>query len=220
MGVIGIVASRLVDRFYRPAVLLTTANGVARGSARSINGINVFEAIRGCEHLLIEFGGHDHAAGLTLPIENVHAFASQFEQNVATQVRPEHLDPVLEIEAELELSTIDSRFWAVLKQFEPFGPDNDCPVFLTSNLLVADGPRPVGKDGAHVKFVVRDALSSGTNRDVIGFRMGTYTEILEQSRKTGRPIQLVYSVDENTWNGRRALQLQAIDLRLQEKDSS
>ena len=218
VGVIGIVASRLVDRFYRPAIMLTTVNGFAKGSARSINGINVFQAIKACEDLLVEFGGHDYAAGLTIPVENVPAFAERFDEHVSEQITPDLIDPVIEIDAEIELSLVDRRFWAVLRQFEPFGPDNLRPIFLTSNLLVADRPRTVGRDGAHLKFSVREAETNGSIKDVIAFRMGEYFDLVLDCHNDERLIQLVYTLDENTWSGKTSLQLKAKDLRLQALD--
>lgn len=216
LGVIGIVASRLVDRFYRPVVMLTSADGYAKGSARSINGINIFKAIHECEDLLTEYGGHDYAAGLTLPLDNLEAFGRRFEESVAAQVSPETLDPVLKIDGELSLSSVDKRFWAVLKQFEPFGPDNGKPVFLSRKLTVTGEPKNVGKEGTHLKFSVRDSDPDATVRSAIGFRMSDYIDILLESKKTGIPIELVYSLEENTWNGRTTLQLLARDLRLQD----
>lgn len=214
MGVIGIVASRLVDRFYRPTVMLTTANGNAKGSARSINGINVFEAIHSCEDILTEYGGHDYAAGLSLPIENIEAFSLRFEESVASQVSPTFPDPVLEVDAQLHFNSIDERFWAVLKQFAPFGPDNAQPLFLTSNLNVSGEPKTVGRDNSHLKFAVRENGRPGVDREVIGFRMSDYLDLLIESKTTGSPIELIYSLEENTWNGRTSIQLRAKDLRL------
>ncbi|TDI69921.1 MAG: single-stranded-DNA-specific exonuclease RecJ [Bacteroidetes bacterium] len=214
MGVIGIVASRLVDRFYRPTVMLTTVNGKAKGSARSINGINVFEAIRSCEDILSEFGGHDYAAGLSLPVENIEEFIRRFEEGVSSQVSPELMDPVIHLDAKLSFRSIDKRFWAVLKQFEPFGPDNSQPLFLTTNLMVSGEPKTVGRDNTHLKFSVRERDQSGVDRDVIGFRMSEYLDILVESSETNSPIELVYSLEENTWNGRTSIQLRAKDLRL------
>jgi len=215
MGVIGIVASRLVDRFYRPVVMLTSAKGYAKGSARSINGISVFQAIQGCKDLLTEYGGHDFAAGLTLPLENVEEFSRRFDKNVAEQVTPELLDPVIKIDGELSLSSVDRKFWAVLKQFEPHGPDNSRPVFLSNDLAVAGEPKIVGRERSHLKFSVRDSDPGATDKSAIGFRMSDYVDILLESRQTGVPISLVYSLEENTWNGRTTIQLRANDLRLQ-----
>ncbi|GMQ82613.1 MAG: single-stranded-DNA-specific exonuclease RecJ [Rhodothermia bacterium] len=217
MGVIGIVASRLVDRFYRPTVMLTMANGNAKGSARSINGINVFEAIRSCEDILTEFGGHDFAAGLSLPIENIEEFIRRFEQSVSSQVSPDLLDPVIHLDAQLSFGSIDKRFWAVLKQFEPFGPDNARPLFLTTNLVVSGEPKTVGRNNTHLKFSVCETDLPGADREVIGFRMSEYLDILVESRTTNSPIELVYSLEENTWNGRTSIQLRAKDLRLGKK---
>ena len=214
VGVIGIVASRLVDRFYRPAILLTSVNGVVKGSCRSVNGINVFEALRDCQDLLIEFGGHNFAAGVTLAEENVPAFIDRFEEAVAKRIQPELLDPVIEVDTELNLSSITDRFWAVLKQFEPFGPDNEAPTFWAKNLLLAGRPKTVGKERTHLKFSVIPKFESAQPRDVIGFGMGAHMDMLESSRTSGDPLDLLFSVQENTWNGRTTLQLRAHDVRL------
>jgi len=212
-GIVGIVASRLVDRFYRPAVVMSSVGGRIRGSARSANGVNVLAAINSCSDLLVEFGGHDFAAGLTIEEENIAAFTERFDEAVAQMVSASAIERTIEVDAELPLSHITERFWAVLNQFEPFGPENDAPIFMSRNLQVDGTPRTVGKDRSHLKFRVRDRGTAGLTRDVIGFRMGAYVDIVTESRATGEPLDLLYSVQENTWNGRKSLQLLAKDIR-------
>jgi single-stranded-DNA-specific exonuclease len=213
-GVVGIVASRLVDRFYRPAVVLSSVRGVIRGSVRSTNGINIFSALTACQDLLVEFGGHDYAAGLTIEEHNISEFAERFDRAVADLVTPETLDPVVEVDSELSFSDLDERFWAVLRQFAPFGPDNNAPVFITRNLIVADEPKTVGRDQNHLKFRVREEDRSSAPRDVIGFRMGEYAPMVRECRAAGIPLDLLFSVQENNWNGRKTLQLRAHDMRM------
>lgn len=215
LGVVGIVASRLVERFYRPTILLCTNQGEVKGSARSIGGLNIYEALVQCKDLLTEFGGHDFAAGLSLPEENIPAFQQRFDEVVGAMITSDMLRPAIAVDAALDLEDIDQRFWAVLKQFAPFGPENDCPVFQATNLEVAGQPRTVGRDGAHLKFTVRQR-GRYEGMDVIGFSMGDYLPLLHASRQQGQPIDLLFSVDENAWNGRTALQLKARDLRLAE----
>ncbi|MDX1428941.1 MAG: DHHA1 domain-containing protein, partial [Rhodothermales bacterium] len=211
-GVIGIVASRLVERFARPTVMLTTVNGLAKGSARSIPGVNVFEALRRCAEDLEEFGGHDFAAGLSIRPGQIPAFAEHFNEAVLSLAEPGTFQRTIHYDASLELGSIDSRFWAVLRQFAPHGPTNEQPVFHGQSLRVLGRPRTVGRDNSHLKFVVRKADS--TPMPVIGFGLGDRLQDLEACRRGGRDIDLLFSVDEQTWNGRRSLQLRARDLRV------
>ncbi len=214
-GVIGIVASRLVEQFYRPAIVLSTVNGVVKGSARSIHGISVYEAIKKCSDLLTTFGGHDYAAGLAMPEENVRAFREKFNAAVGEMITPELLKPVIKVDAPVDLNDVGDRFWAVLRQFAPFGPANSKPVFLAQDLELAKPPRRMGKDGTHLKFWVRQKSGSMNTMEVVGFGMHTHLDTLQESENAGIPIELLFSVEENTWNGRTSLQLKARDLRLQ-----
>lgn len=213
LGVIGIVASRLVERHFRPAIMLTNSGDVVKGSARSINGINVFQALESCADLLIEFGGHNFAAGLSLRPEDVEAFSIKFDEAVAASVTPDILEPVVEVDAEMNLQELDKRFWAVLKQFEPFGVDNEAPIFMSKNLEVIGPVTTVGKDRNHLKFAVRTVSGSHPVRNVIGFGMGKHLDIVADSQESGTPLDLLYSIEENTWNGRTSLQLLAKDIR-------
>lgn len=220
-GVIGIVASRLVERFHRPTILLGTIDGVVTGSARSIEGVNVFDALRECEDLLARFGGHAFAAGLSLELSRLPALQERFDQAVGNMVTAETLQPVIHVDAPLRLHEIDRRFLAVLKQFEPFGPQNDRPVFQANGLLPAWPPRKVGKNSQHLKFAVRQKPEEGQpSRDApmeaIGFGMGARHEMLEQCRNEGQPFDMLFSLKENTWNGRTETQLEAKDIRRSE----
>ena len=214
-GIIGIVASRIVERFYRPTILLASVNGTVKGSARSISGLNVYDALTACEDLLTQFGGHAQAAGLSLPEENLPAFKERFDEAVKESLSADMLIPAIKVDAPLDLNAINGRFWAVLKQFAPHGPANSKPVFQGSDLAVAGTPRTVGRDGKHLKFNVRQrATSDAKPLDVIGFGMGDKLEVLQKSQHSNRPLELLFSVEENTWNGRTSLQLKARDLRL------
>jgi single-stranded-DNA-specific exonuclease len=214
LGVVGIVASKLVERYHRPAVMLCTNNGQVKGSARSIGGFNIYQALTACKDLLTEYGGHDFAAGLTLPEENIPAFRERFDEVVGAAMTPELMQPGLEYDADLTLGEIDARFWAVLKQFAPYGPDNDRPVFQCSSLELAGVPRTVGKDGAHLKFAVRQTGTGNGAMEVIGFGLGGYLQDLRAGAREGRPLDLLFCVDENHWNGRTSIQLKAKDLRV------
>lgn len=213
LGVIGIVASRLVERFYRPTVLLGTNNGYVKGSARSIAGINIYDALHDCKDLLVEFGGHDFAAGMTLRSEDINAFQERFDEAVGRMVTPDLLHPAISVDARVDLEDIDTRFWAVLKQFAPFGPENDRPVFRADSVRLSRPPRTVGRGGKHLKFTVRQD-DVGSSLDAIGFGLGERSNELEQSWKSGEPFDFLFHVEENTWNGRTSLQLKARDLRM------
>ncbi len=204
-GVIGIVASRVVERFYRPTVLISVDNGVGKGSARSIEGFDLHDALKQCEDLLIGFGGHKYAAGLSIAEENIPAFHKRFEQVAASQLVPEQLIPKLTIDAELRLHEIDALFLKLLRMFAPFGPLNTRPVFMSRSLQVLGTPTIVG--GNHLKFKVRDG---GAAFEVIGFGMGHHLPRVQQAE---HGLDLVYVIEENEYNGRKTIQLRAKDLR-------
>jgi single-stranded-DNA-specific exonuclease len=218
LGVIGIVASRIVEQFYRPTVMLCRNGEAVKGSARSISGVNIYNALTACEDVLTQFGGHDYAAGMSLPEENVDTFRDQLDEAIGEVVTPELLTPAIKIDAPLDLSTIgsvDDRFWAILKQFGPFGPANSKPVFHAEDVTVVGQPRTVGGSGKHLKFKVRQRdASNGQAIDVIGFGMGDQLSTLHESQRTNRPLELLFSLESNTWKGRTTLQLKARALRL------
>jgi single-stranded-DNA-specific exonuclease len=202
--------------------MLTHNGDAVKGSARSIEGVNIYDALSECEDVLTQFGGHDHAAGMSLPVDNIDAFRDRFDAAVGERVTPEILTPSIKVDAEIDLhaiGTVDDRFWAVLQQFGPFGPANARPVFHATNLAVAGTPRTVGSDGSHLKFEVRPRESQADRPptfDVIGFGMGEKLSVLETSQKTDAPVELLFSLEENTWNGRTTLQFKARDLRLED----
>jgi len=215
-GVIGITASRVAEQFHRPAVLLTTdSNGEARGSARSIKGVSIYDALAACSDLLTRFGGHDFAAGLALPIENIPLLRDRLQSAIADVVDEDMLTPAIELDAHLELSAIDDRFWRILNQFSPFGPDNPRPTFFGRDLKVLGQPAAVGPDKRHLKLRVAQQKGS-PSYSVIGFGLGDQLDIALQSVRRGVPIELAFTVEENTWNGRTSLQLRAKDIRLED----
>jgi len=223
LGVIGIVASSIVERFHKPTILLTRNEDEVKGSARSIEGINIYDALAASEDTLIQFGGHDHAAGLSLEADQIDAFREAFDAAVGEQVTPELLQPSIKVDATVDLDaigTIDDRFWAVLRQFGPFGPSNPTPRFRAEDLAVVSA-RTVGGSDSHLKFEVRQAgRTDGRSFDVIGFGMGDQLSTLKTSQREGTPLELVFSLEDNTWNGETTLQLKARDLRLAEDEQN
>jgi single-stranded-DNA-specific exonuclease len=219
LGVIGIVASSIVERFHKPTIMLTRNGDEIKGSARSIEGINIYNALADCEDVLTQFGGHDHAAGLSLTEDQIDAFRDRFDAAVGERVTPDLLRPSIKVDAEIDLSTIgtvDDRFWAVLRQFGPFGPANPTPVFHAHDLAVVGSPRTVGRSDKHLKFKVRHQDQTDARPfDVIGFGMGEKLSVLKESQREAQPLELLFSLEDNTWNGRTTLQLKARDLRLE-----
>lgn len=208
-GVVGIVASRLIDKYYyRPTIILTQSNDKVAGSARSVMGFNVYEAIHQCKDLLENYGGHFYAAGMTLKPENVPAFQEMFEQVVATTIDPELLIPEIVIDTEITLADITPAFFNILRQFEPLGPDNLRPVFLARNLVDSGYSRIVKEE--HIKFSVRQYTRNTTaSFSGIGFYMADKFPFMADKQ----PFDMVFTVDENEWNGQVSLQLKVIDIR-------
>jgi single-stranded-DNA-specific exonuclease len=204
-GVIGIVASRLTEKYYRPTIVLTRSNGHVAGSARSVFGYDLYEALCGCSDLLIQFGGHKYAAGLTMQPENVEAFAARFEEVVSATIKPEQLIQQIQIDAELRLSQIEPKFFRVLNQFAPFGPENMSPVFLSKNVYVSGIAGLVGEN--HLKMTVIQPGSPGFS--CIAFNQGEYA----QQIKKDVPFDICYSIEENIWQERRSIQLNIKGIR-------
>lgn len=207
LGVIGIVASRLVDKYYRPAIMLSTVDGLVKGSARSIKGFNVYNALKECEDILMQFGGHEFAAGLTLDVKNLDDFRARFNVIVDTYFKEADFKPEITVDADLDLHQVDTRFWKLLTQFEPFGPENAKPIFVSRNLRVVGNPTVVGN--GHLKM--RVAQNGSAVFDAIGFNMH---EHLPQIRESGDGnLHLAYILEENTWNNRTTLQLRIKDIQ-------
>lgn len=206
-GVIGIVASRLIETHYKPTIILTESNGKATGSARTVAGFDIYNAIDACNDLLEQFGGHTAAAGLTMKTENVAAFAKRFEEVVNEQIDETLLTPQIDIDAAIELHQIDDKFYRVLKQFAPFGPNNMKPVFITENVLV-DYVGIVGDN--HLKMTVFQGSNPRLKFSCIGFNLGKYAEELTP----GLPFKIAYAIEENHWNGQTTLQLNIKDVKI------
>ncbi len=206
-GVVGIVASRLIETYYKPTIVLAVEDGYATGSARSVRDFNVYEAILACSDLLEQFGGHKYAAGLKMKIENVDEFSRRFEEVVATTITEEMLTPCIEIDDELRLDTIDDKFLRILKQFAPFGPGNMNPVFVTAGLSNKGFPR-VMKD-KHLKLDVFDSDTPQHSFDAIAFNMVKHFESV--CRKL--PFTICYTIEENNWNGNTGIQLNVKDIK-------
>lgn len=203
-GVIGIVASRLIDKWYRPTIILTESNGFATGSARSVAGFDIYEAILSCCDLLEQFGGHMFAAGLTMRIENLNAFMQRFEEVVSSTIEERYLTPEIEINAELQMEDITPKFFSVLKQFAPFGPQNMKPTFMTTQVTDTGWSRIVGQE--HLKFSLKKGNGSLNG---IGFGMGSSLPVV----KSGQPFDICYNLDENEWNGRKRIEMNVKDIK-------
>ena len=213
-GVIGITASRVAETFHRPTVLLTSnGDGVAKGSARSIKGISIYAALAQCEDLLDRFGGHAFAAGLALPVDRVAELRERMQGAVGGAITDDDLVPEIEIDARLDLRDVSSRFWSVLKQFGPHGPDNLRPTFWGEGLRVVGQPSCVGGEKQHLRLRVAQ-IEGGPTFPVIGFGLADRYPAALASVRRGQPLELAFQLDENTWNGRTTLQLRAQDLRL------
>ncbi len=202
-GVVGIVASRLTEHYYRPTIVLTKSGDYAAGSARSVNGFNLYEAIHACREHLLGYGGHFAAAGLTLLPENIDAFTNAFEKTVSETIKDHQLTPEIIVDSELKFADIKPSFFNIVKQMEPFGPENMRPVFLSKNVTDTGYSKIVKEQ--HLRFVLKqnDTVLTG-----ISFRAAHLFPILQQG-----PVDVVYTIDENEWNGTTSLQLKIIDIR-------
>lgn len=207
-GVIGIVASRLTELYYKPAVVLTLSNGLATGSCRSIQGIDIYKALESCRDILENFGGHPYAAGLSMKEEYVEEFTRRFEQYVADNIEPEQLIPQLEIDAVINFHDITPKFFRVLKQFAPFGPNNQKPVFCTKRVYDYGTSRLVGKDQEHLKLELIDTHSENI-MNAIAFGMYEHNDYI----KGLNPFDIIYTIEENNYNGNSYIQLQVKEIR-------
>jgi len=203
-GVVGIVASRLIEKYYRPTIVLTDSGDKVAGSARSVLGFNVYEAIHQCKDLLENYGGHFYAAGLTMKKENVPAFSLKFEEVVAASITDEMLVPEITIDTILKLKDITRKFYNIVLQMEPFGPENMRPIFLAKKVFETGKSRVVKE--AHIKF---ELMQEGVTMEGIGFGLADKYQLL----KPNQPLDVVFTLDENEWNGVKKLQLRVIDLR-------
>ncbi|MGB3589996.1 MAG: single-stranded-DNA-specific exonuclease RecJ [Tunicatimonas sp.] len=205
-GVIGIVASRCIEKYYRPTIILTESNGKATGSARSVDGFDVHDAIAACADLLEQFGGHASAAGLTLCIENIPKFQERFEQVVTERITDEQKIPRIPVDIVIPLTEITSKLYNITRQMAPFGPGNMRPVFVSENLEIVNQPRLLREQ--HLKIEVCQNACEPLN--AIGFRMPHLYDLVRENQ----PFRMAYSVAENHYNGQTTLQLEIKDLQL------
>ena len=210
-GVIGIVASRLTEIYYRPAVVLTRTDNLATGSARSVSGFDVYKAIENCRDLLENFGGHTYAAGLSMKVENVEEFPHRFETYVSEHILPEQTSAVIDIDAEIDFRDITPKFHADLKKFNPFGPDNHKPVFCTHNVYDYGTSKVVGRDQEHIKLELVDNKSNNVMNG-IAFGQSSQARYI----KTKRSFDICYTIEENT-HKRGEVQLQIEDIKPSEE---
>ncbi|MFO7853608.1 MAG: single-stranded-DNA-specific exonuclease RecJ [Bacteroidota bacterium] len=208
-GVIGIVASRLIETYYRPTVILTESNGFATGSARSVAGYDLYQAIESCSDLLENFGGHMYAAGLTLKKENVPLFMARFEEAVSKTITEEQLIPQVMIDMELDFTEINDKFYHILEQFQPFGPENMAPIFITRKVYDTGMARVVGSSGEHLKLDICSESTGTVSLPAIAFGQGNKLQLI----KTGQAVDICYSVEMNEFRGIRTLQLNIRDIR-------
>ena len=206
-GVVGIVASRLTETYYRPTIVLTAGeDGIISGSARSVGGFDIYAAIDSCNDLLTNFGGHKFAAGLSLHINDLPEFKERFEAYVATHIREDQLQPTLQIEAELQLGDITKQFYNVLRHLEPFGPGNPRPLFVSRRLINHRDTRAVGKEHEHLRLDVTDRINAITG---IAFGRADMAEYIQN----GNAVDICYELDENTFNNRTTIQMMVQDIK-------
>ncbi|MBV7269028.1 single-stranded-DNA-specific exonuclease RecJ [Winogradskyella luteola] len=206
-GVIGIVASRLTETYYRPTLVFTKSGDKLAASARSVKGFDVYDALEACSEHIEQFGGHKYAAGLTLLPENYNAFKAKFESVVKEKIDPKLLTPELKVDLEIGLNQVDSKLFRIIQQFAPFGPGNMSPTFMTQNVKDTGWGKCVGEDDKHIRFTATQSFAD--NLVCIGFGLGDKIDII----KNRRPFSIVYSIDENHWNGNVSLQLKIKDIK-------
>ena len=207
-GVIGIVASRLTESYYRPTVIFTKSNGLIAGSARSVPGYNLYEAIEACSDLLENFGGHMYAAGLTMKLENIKAFSNRFEEYIRSTITEAQRTPVIEVDMEIEIKDITPKFYRILKQFAPFGPENMTPTFVSRNIFDNGCTKRVGKKGEHLKVKIVQQIGDNKCIDGIGFNLGDYYNKI----KDFTPFDLCYQIFENNFMNQTFLQVLIKDI--------
>jgi single-stranded-DNA-specific exonuclease len=207
-GVIGIVASRLVEKYYRPTIVFTKSGDKLAASARSVKDFDVYNALEACAENLEQFGGHMYAAGMTLKEENYEKFKAAFENEVKKTIHPDLLIPEIAVDLEMNFSDFDEKFMRILKQFEPFGPENMTPIFMSKNIIDSGYAKTLGNDAEHLKAFVKQ--NNSPNFNAIGFGLGAKIDVV----KNRNPFEAVYVLEENEWNGTVSLQLQLRDVRV------
>jgi len=206
-GVIGIVASRLIETYYRPTLVFTKSGDKLAASARSVSGFDVYNALESCSEHIEQFGGHKYAAGLTLKEENYEAFKQAFEDEVSKTIDKSLLTPEIKVDLNIDLHHVNDKLWRIIRQFGPFGPGNMTPIFMTENLKDTGYGKCVGEDDKHLRITV---TQPGADKIVcIGFGLGDKYDIISNRK----PFKAVYSIDENHWNGSVSLQLKLRDIK-------
>jgi single-stranded-DNA-specific exonuclease len=206
-GVIGIVASRLTETYYRPTLVFTKSGDKLAASARSISGFDVYNALEACSEHIEQFGGHKYAAGLTLKEEHYEAFKQAFEDEVSKTIDKSLLTPEIKVDLKIDLKDITPKFYRIIRQFAPFGPGNMTPIFMTENFKDTGYGKGVGEDEKHMRLTV---TQSGKEKIVcIGFGLGDKMDLVSNKK----PFKAVYSIDENEWNGKVSLQLKLRDIK-------
>ena len=208
-GVIGIVASRLIETYYRPTVVFTKSKEYLVGSVRSIKGFDVFEALGACSVYIEQFGGHKYAAGLSIREENYEQFKAAFDKVVSERITEAQKTEVIEIDAELDFSDITTGFNNILKQFEPFGPENMSPLFVTKNVMDRGYSKAVGSDNEHLKLNVCTEKENLSEMNGIAFKLGFHSEYVSK----GLAFDICYAIQENEWKGKRSIQLAVKDIK-------
>jgi len=207
--VIGIVASRLIETYYRPTVVFTKSNGCLTASVRSVKGFDVYSALEACQEHIEQFGGHKYAAGLTIKEENYENFKNAFE-NVVTETLSEDCKvEVLEVDDELQFSDITMGFHNILKQFEPFGPGNRAPLFVTKRVIDRGNTKAVGAENDHLKLHMCTEKERSSEMSGIAFNMGNYADYVSK----GLSFDICYSISENEWKGNVSIQLSVKDIK-------
>ena len=207
-GVIGIVASRLIEHYYRPTLVFTKSGDQLAASARSVSGFDVYDALEECSTHISQFGGHKYAAGLTLKPENYQNFKQAFERVVKNTITEDALYPEIQINQEIRFEEISENFYRILKQFGPFGPQNRKPIFLLKNVIDAGFTKTIGKDNSHLKLTIKNSQSR-RQLNGIGFGFGH----LHPKISSGVPFDVAFSIEENEWNGQVNLQINVKDIR-------
>ena len=205
-GVVGIVASRLIETHYKPTIVLAEKDGILTGSARSVHDFDLYSAIAKCEHLCEKFGGHKYAAGLSIKKENLPQFIDAFEKSVSESITEDQLTPKINIDKVIDIDAVDDKLYRIIKQFSPFGPKNLSPIFVSKGVIDNGYGKQVGEDKTHLR------INAKRNKGAIagiGFGMGEYFEII----KDNQTFDVCYSIDENEWNGKKSLQLRIRDIK-------
>jgi len=206
-GVVGIVASRLIENYYKPTIVLAEKDGVLTGSARSVHDFDLYDAISKCAYLCEKFGGHKYAAGLSIKKENLAQFINEFEKVVSESITNDQLTPKINIDKVIDIDAVDDKLYRIIKQFSPFGPKNPSPIFVSTAVVDNGYGKQVGEAKTHLKINVKKRSSYIAG---IGFNMGNLFEII----KDNQLFDICYSIDENEWNGKKSLQLRLRDLKM------